>query len=290
MLITVFTPTYNRAHLLSRLYDSLCKQTYVDFEWIIVDDGSKDNTEEVVRDFINLQKIKIQYFKQENGGKHRAINRGVKEAKGELFFIADSDDMLPVNALENVSRTYEDIKDDNAFAGVCGLDGTFEGKVIGSGLPKDIIDSTSIAVRFKLGITGDMKEVFRTEVLKEFPFPEIKGECFCPEALVWNRIATKYKLRFFNQIIYLAEYQNDGITAGIVRARMKSPLASMMTYAEMAYNKDVPIIARLKAAINYWRFRLCSDSKKKPKLSWWYHCTMPLGYLIHLLDKLKVES
>lgn len=289
-MITIFTPTYNRAHLLPRLYDSLCKQTYVDFEWIIVDDGSKDNTEEVVRDFTNLQKIKIQYFKQENGGKHRAINRGVKEAKGELFFIADSDDMLPVNALENVSRTYEDIKDDNAFAGVCGLDGTFEGKVIGSGLPKDIIDSTSIAVRFKLGITGDMKEVFRTEVLKEFPFPEIKGECFCPEALVWNRIATKYKLRFFNQIIYLAEYQNDGITAGIVRARMKSPLASMMTYAEMAYNKDVPIIARLKAAINYWRFRLCSDSKKKPKLSWWYHCTMPLGYLIHLLDKLKVES
>ena len=289
-MITIFTPTYNRAHLLPRLYDSLCKQTYVDFEWIIVDDGSKDNTEEVVRDFINLQKIKIQYFKQENGGKHRAINRGVKEAKGELFFIADSDDMLPVNALENVSKTYEDIKDDNAFAGVCGLDGTFEGKVIGSGLPKDIIDSTSIAVRFKLGITGDMKEVFRTEVLKEFPFPEIKGECFCPEALVWNRIATKYKLRFFNQIIYLAEYQNDGVTAGIVRARMKSPLASMMTYAEMAYNKDVPIFARLKAAINYWRFRLCSDSKKKPKLSWWYHCTMPLGYLIHLHDKLKVES
>ncbi len=289
-MITIFTPTYNRAHLLPRLYDSLCKQTYVDFEWIIVDDGSKDNTEEVVRDFINLQKIKIQYFKQENGGKHRAINRGVKEAKGDLFFIADSDDMLPVNALENVSRTYEDIKDDNAFAGVCGLDGTFEGKVIGSGLPKDIIDSTSIAVRFKLGITGDMKEVFRTEVLKEFPFPEIKGECFCPEALVWNRIATKYKLRFFNQIIYLAEYQNDGITAGIVRARMKSPLASMMTYAEIAYNKDVPIIARLKAAINYWRFRLCSDSKKKPKLSWWYHCTMPLGYLIHLHDKLKIEN
>lgn len=284
-MITIFTPTYNRAHLLPRLYDSLCKQTYVDFEWIIVDDGSKDNTEEVVRDFINLQKIKIQYFKQENGGKHRAINRGVKEAKGELFFIADSDDMLPVNALENVSRTYENIKDDNAFAGVCGLDGTFEGKVIGSGLPKDIIDSTSIAVRFKLGITGDMKEVFRTEVLKEFPFPEIKGECFCPEALVWNRIATKYKLRFFNQIIYLAEYQNDGITAGIVRARMKSPLASMMTYAEMAYNKDVPIIARLKAAINYWRFYLCTKQHSiKPKIATIWSLLFPVGFIMHLRD------
>lgn len=289
-MITLFTPTYNRAHLLPRLYDSICKQTYKDFEWIIVNDGSTDKTDEIVLSFIADNRININYIKQENGGKHRAVNRGVKEAKGELFFIADSDDMLPVNALENVSKTYEDIKDDNAFAGVCGLDGTFEGKVIGSGLPKDIIDSTSIAVRFKLGITGDMKEVFRTEILKEFPFPEIDGERFCPEVLVWNRIATKYKLRFFNQIIYLAEYQNDGITAGIVRARMKSPLASMMTYAEMVDYQNIPISARLKAAINYWRFRLYSDNKKKPKLSWWYHCTMPLGYLIHLLDKLKVES
>ena len=285
MLITILTPTYNRAILLDRLYQSLCQQTYQDFEWIVVNDGSKDNTDEVVQSFIAEKKINIFYIKQENGGKHRVINRGVKEAKGELLFIADSDDMLPVNALENVSRTYEDIKDDNAFAGVCGLDGTFEGKVIGSGLPKDIIDSTSIAVRFKLGITGDMKEVFRTEVLKEFPFPEIKGECFCPEVLVWNRIATKYKLRFFNQIIYLAEYQNDGITAGIVRARMNSPIASMMTYAEMTKYKDVPFLEKCKSAVNYWRFYLCiKQHSVKPRIAMIWSLLFPVGIIMHLRD------
>lgn len=303
-MITVFTPAYNRAHLLPRLYESLCKQTYKDFEWVIVDDGSTDDTRSVVEEFSVLgfefsrdkaqshntqhstfNTNSIRYFYQENGGKHRAINRGVKVARGELFFIADSDDTLPPDALEKVSGIYEGIKDYPIFAGVCGLDGTFDGKVIGSGLPEEVIDDNSIAVRFKLGVTGDMKEVFRTSVLKEFPFPEIEGERFCPEVLLWNRIATKYKLRYFNQIIYLAEYQDDGISAGIVKARMTSPIASMMTYQEMTQYIDMPLKERVKAAINYWRFRFCSDAKEKPALKWWYHWTMPLGWGMHLKDR-----
>ena len=302
-MITVFTPAYNRAHLLPRLFESLCKQTYKDFEWVIVDDGSVDDTRSVVEQFsvlgfefsgdkaqsLNTQHSTlntntIRYFYQENGGKHRAINRGVKEARGELFFIADSDDMLPPDALEIVARQYEGIKDDKSFAGVCGLDATFDGKVIGSGLPEEVIDDNSIAVRFKLGVTGDMKEVFRTSVLKEFPFPEIEGERFCPEVLLWNRIATKYKLRYFNQIVYLAEYQDDGISAGIVKARMTSPIASMMTYQEMTQYIDVPLKEKVKAAINYWRFRFCSNAKEKPALKWWYHWTMPIGWGMHLKD------
>ena len=167
MLITVFTPTYNRAHLLPQVYESLCKQTFKEFEWVIVDDGSVDDTKNVIDKwtmdngqwtiFSNTsdnEEFSIRYFRQENGGKHRAINRGVKEARGELFFIVDSDDMLPPDALEIVAKVYGDIKGDTSFAGVCGLDGTFEGKVIGSGLPAEVIDDTSIAVRFKYGVTG----------------------------------------------------------------------------------------------------------------------------------------
>jgi len=294
MLITVFTPAYNRANLLPRLYDSLCKQTFMDFEWIIVDDGSVDDTRKVIQslalDDSNPEKIfPVRYFYQVNGGKHRAVNHGVREAKGELFFIADSDDMLPPDALENVARAYEEIKNDNSFAGVCGLDGTFEGKVIGSGLRQEILDTPSVDIRFKYGVTGDMKEVFRTSVLKEFPFPEIEGERFCPEMLLWNRIATKYKLRYFNQIIYLAEYQEDGISAGIVKARMKSPVASMMTYAELMDFPVVPAKEKLKAAINYWRFRFCADTSSRevpiPQLNWWWNGVMPMGYVMHLRDK-----
>ena len=312
MLITIFTPAYNRGHLLHRVYESLCKQTFRDFEWVVVDDGSTDDTKDLS---LSLPKregtfFPIRYFYQENGGKHRAINRGVKEAQGELFFIVDSDDMLPPEALETVAKVYEDIKDDERFAGVCGLDGTFEGKVIGSGLPQEVIDTPSVDIRFKYGVTGDMKEVFRTAVLKEFPFPEIEGERFCPEMLLWNRIATKYKLRYFNQIIYLAEYQEDGISAGIVKARMKSPIAAMMTYAELN-GYDIPFVSKVKAAINYWRFRFCfkknenetrsyenenlnenetrsyenGDEKGRyPKLRWWWNWVMPVGFAMYRRD------
>jgi glycosyltransferase involved in cell wall biosynthesis len=310
MKITVFTPAYNRGHLLHRVYESLCKQTFRDFEWVVVDDGSKDDTRSVVEKFRvesgewrdssevesgqtsdirhQTSNFPIRYFYQENGGKHRAINRGVKEAQGELFFIVDSDDMLPPEALETVAKVYEDIKDDERFAGVCGLDGTFEGKVIGSGLPQEVIDTPSVDIRFKYGVTGDMKEVFRTAVLKEFPFPEIEGERFCPEMLLWNRIATKYKLRYFNQIIYLAEYQEDGISAGIVKARMKSPIAAMMTYAELN-GYDIPFVSKVKAAINYWRFRFCfkkneNEKGRYPKLRWWWNWVMPVGFAMYRRD------
>jgi glycosyltransferase involved in cell wall biosynthesis len=310
MKITVFTPAYNRGHLLHRVYESLCKQTFRDFEWVVVDDGSKDDTRSVVEKFRvesgewrdssevesgqtsdirhQTSDFPIRYIYQENGGKHRAINRGVKEAQGELFFIVDSDDMLPPEALETVAKVYEDIKDDERFAGVCGLDGTFEGKVIGSGLPQEVIDTPSVDIRFKYGVTGDMKEVFRTAVLKEFPFPEIEGERFCSEMLLWNRIATRYKLRYFNQIIYLAEYQEDGISAGIVKARMKSPIAAMMTYAELN-GYDIPFVSKVKAAINYWRFRFCfkkneNEKGRYPKLRWWWNWVMPVGFAMYRRD------
>ena len=338
-MITVFTPTYNRAHLLPRLYESLCRQTFTDFEWVIVDDGSTDGTKDLFHstgngkcflaeiaekttdytgltdnkslaesvekttDYTGLTDNKslagnteiaenqipifpIRYFYQENGGKHRAINRGVKEAKGELFFIADSDDMLPPNALETVAEMFDGIKADKSFAGVCGLDSTFDGNIIGSGLSKDVIDESSLAVRFKRGVMGDMKEVFRTVVLKEFPFPEIGGERFCPEMLLWNRIATKYKLRYFNKVIYLVEYQDNGISSGITKARINSPVASMMTYAEMT-QYDIPFIQKVKAAINYWRFWCPTPALpngEAPRVKWWWYWAKPLGRMMHLKD------
>ena len=287
MLITIFTPTYNRAHLLPRLYDSLCKQTYMDFEWVIVDDGSTDNTATLIESLKskNERSFPIRYYYQENGGKHRAINRGVKEAQGELFFIADSDDWLPDNALEKISVVFDDIRDDISYAGVCGLDGTANGTVVGSGLPKDFIDETYISVRYKHKIKGDMKEVFRTSVFKDFPFPEIENEKFCPEALVWNRIGKNFKLRYFNEVIYLIEYQNDGITASIIKARMKSPIASMMTYAEIIQFKNVPLLEKCKSAINYWRFYLCAIRPSyKPKIASIWRLFYPIGMLMHLRD------
>lgn len=283
-MITVFTPTYNRASLLSRLYDTLILQTYKNFEWIIVDDGSKDNTKEVVNSFVAERKIDIHFVQQENGGKHKAINTGVSLAKGELFFILDSDDVLPNNALELVAENYKSIKDNASFAGVSGIDGYFDGQSIGTGLPSELLNCNSVDIRYKYHVKGDMKEIFRTSVMKEFPFPDIEGEKFCPEVLVWNRIARKYKLRYFNKIIYKVEYQPEGLTSNIVKARMNSPITSMICYSEIL-QLDVPFIDKFKTAINYWRFRLCYHGQSEyPKLKGIWNVVAPLGWLMHLND------
>lgn len=309
-MISVFTPTYNRAHLLHRLYHSLAKQTYKGFEWIIVDDGSTDDTAVVARLIIEEAgkepAFPIRYVYKPNGGKHTAVNRGVRESMGELFFIADSDDCLPEDALQNVQTVWDSVKDNYSYAGVCGLDGKMGTEdIVGSGfnhlsgLQKmnvnghnmRYIDGTNIEIRFCKKLTGDMKEVFRTDVLREFPFPEIKEEKFCPEVLIWNRIATKYKLRYIDKVIYLAEYQEGGLTAGITKARMNSPIVTMMTYQEMT-TYDIPAKQKVKAAINYWRFRMCKKPGEKqiPRLKWYWNVVSPIGWLMHLRDRRAVAE
>ena len=292
MLITVFTPTYNRAYLLPRLYESLCKQTYRDFEWVIVDDGSTDDTESVVNSQFRIQnsQFPVRYFYQENGGKHRAINRGVKEAKGELFFIADSDDWLPESALEIVARRYDEIRHDKTFAGVAGFDAYPDGRKIGHGnISFDTLDCSEVDFRCKYRIAGDMKEVFRTEVLKEFPFPEIDGEKFCPEELQLVRISKKYIIRYFNQVIYCADYLPNGLSSKLRKLRMDNPVSAAMNYAENNGFK-VPLKQHIRNAINYWRFRFCIDRTSKydkrnfPTLSWYWNMLMPIGFFFHLYD------
>lgn len=284
--ITIFTPTYNRVHLLLRLYESLCRQTFKDFEWVIVDDGSTDETKDLSLTLPPREGtfFPIRYFYQDNGGKHRAINRGVKEAQGELFLILDSDDSLPPHALEYINKYYQQIKDDESFGGVCGYMAHHDGTIIGHGNNDAILDTNSINMRFLHRIQGDMCEVYRTDVLKEIPFPEIPGEKFVPEVLVWNRIAQKYKLRVFHEVVYFRDYLDGGLTDKIVKIRMNSPIASMMTYAEMT-EFNIPFFAKVKAAINYWRFRFCSDAKEKPQIEWWWLWTAPLGWIMHLRDK-----
>ena len=256
----------------------------MDFEWIVVDDGSMDNTQEVMRGIMEENHgFAIRYYRNPNGGKHRAVNLGVKEAKGELFFIADSDDQLTDDSLQMVAEVFEGVRNNPEIGGVCGLDCLKDGTLLGSGLPCETIDCNALEIRYKHHVTGDLKEVFRTRVLIEFPFPEIEGERFSPEALTWNRIAAKYQLRYFNKPIYVADYQPDGLTSRIVRIRQQSPIASMLCYKELT-EYDVPLKEKVKAAINYWRFRLCAHGGQKPKMRWYWNLFMPVGRLMYLRD------
>lgn len=286
-MITIFTPTYNRAYIIGKLYVSLCAQTCKDFEWLIVDDGSMDDTKSLIQSFILQEKIAIRYICQDNRGKHCAINRGVKEAVGELFFIVDSDDILVNQAVEIIMKHYLNIKGDDSFAGVCGLRAYFDGTRICHGNYKfTVLDCNCLDFKYKYKFSGDMADVFRTEIIRAFPFPEIDGEKFCPEALVWSRIAMKYKMRYFHENIYLCEYLPDGLTAKITKLRMQNPKASMIFYSER-YHRNIPLIHKVRAAINYWRFACCSGMRFSEKIrqigvnSLWLY---PLGILFYLKD------
>lgn len=283
--LTVFTPVYNRAYIISQLYESLCRQKCKDFEWLVVDDGSSDNIDEVINGFIAENKINIRYLKQSNGGKHRAINNGVKEAKGELFFIVDSDDYLTDDAVEWIRKESRAILNNTNFAGIIGCRCHKDLSPITKGFTNDVIDSDTLELRFKHHIVGDMAEVIKTNVLRNFPFPEVEGEKFCPEAMVWDKIAhSNYVFRVINRSIYFCEYLDDGLTSAIVKVRMKSPITSCLYYSQLS-KLNIPIRQKFKAAINYWRFWFCKSFTKKSSISYKWIWTMPLGLLMHLKDK-----
>ena len=289
--ISILTPTYNRGKLLLPLYESLKNLTFEDFEWLIVDDGSEDDTEQYALSWIahNIENAEfpICYIKKSNGGKHTAINRGVREANGELILILDSDDTLPSDSLATIAQYYEQCKGYKDCAGVCGLMAHHDGQLIGTGFPKDPMYESALLFRYaeKGNVTGDLLEVYKTSVMREFPFPEIENEKFCPESLVWNRIANKYKLFCFNKVIYYRDYLEGGLTSKIVRIRMNSPIASTMTYAEML-DYDISLKWKIRSAINYWRFRYCIKNKalKAPEVKWYWRLFQIIGLLMYLKD------
>ena len=289
--ISILTPTYNRGELLLPLYDSLKNLTFKDFEWLIVDDGSEDDTEQYALSWIahNIENTEfpIRYIKKSNGGKHTAINRGVREANGELILILDSDDTLPSDSLATIAQYFEQCKDYKDCAGVCGLMAHHDGQLIGTGFPKEPMYESALQFRYakKGNVTGDLLEVYKTSVMREFSFPEIENEKFCPESLVWNRIANKYKLFCFNKVIYYRDYLEGGLTSKIVRIRMNSPIASTMTYAEML-DYNISLKWKIRSAINYWRFKYCIKNKslKAPAVKWYWKAFQIIGLIMHLKD------
>lgn len=215
MKLTIFTPTYNREIYLPRLYESLKKQKYKGFEWLIIDDASTDNTEEVVQTFIReTTDFEINYLKIKHGGKHRALNKAFDIAKGEYFYIVDSDDYITDDAVEKIYEWIEETRDIKALAGFSGLkkseDGLSGGKPFVSN--QGWVDASNFE-RLKYNLLGEKAEVYRTEILRKHKFPEFENEYFVSEDVCWNAIAYEgYKLRWYNHVIYIFEYLDTGLT------------------------------------------------------------------------------
>ncbi len=235
MMISVFTPTYNRGYIIGNLYRSLKNQTCTDFEWIVINDGSTDNTSDLFYDWIKeTNEFPIIYCEVENGGKHRAINKAVHMANSNAFFIVDSDDYLVNDGIEKANRWFDSIDEDDTFAGISGLKGYSVNEPVGGfgTFDTEYVDATNLE-RHLYNLLDDKAEIYKTDILKRYPFPEFEGEKFIPEPVVWDHIARDgYKLRWYNEVIYICDYLEDGLTASGNEKFMQNP-KGFLTYLSM---------------------------------------------------------
>lgn len=221
--ITVFTPTYNRAHTIERTYQSLCRQTCKDFEWLIIDDGSTDNTKDLIDKWINDNLINIRYIYQQNQGMHGAHNTAYKNIFTELNVCIDSDDYMPDEAIEKIIMFWNK-NGSSKYAGIIGLDvAENSGKVIGSKFDKNLTETT-LSDYYANGGRGDKKLVYRTDVIKQYPeYPIFKGEKYVGLAYKYMLIDKDYKLLTLNEPLVIVEYQSDGSSAGMYQQYWKNP-------------------------------------------------------------------
>ena len=256
---TIFTPTYNRAYILDKLYESLKRQSFKDFEWVIVDDGSQDNTTELVETWKSKKGLKIKYLKVQNGGKQKAINRGLEIATGKVFFIVDSDDFLTDDAIEKVYAYEKTIQKNNGFAGVAGLHSYTNNEITGNYNEREYVDCNNLD-RSKFNLLGDKAEVYYTDLLRKFKFPEVKNEKFVTECVVWDEIAFNgYKIRWFKDVLKKGDYLEDGYTTKAHSLYLNNPIGYLIYIRNQS--KYYPLDIKRKIG-NYYRYYTVTKDKK----------------------------
>lgn len=255
---TVFTPSFNRVNLLPRVYESLRRQTFRDFEWFIGDGGSTDDTEKTLRAWQQEAPFPIRFHFEPGEGKNAAINRGAREARGRFLAILDSDDWYVPQSLERFLYHWNSIpsNEQSGFVGVTALCAYPSGDLIGTRFPKDILDSDAIDLRYRYGVLGDKNGILRTDVLRQYPFPKELGK-FIGESVVWNRIARSYKTRFVNEELTIKEYQQAGLTSKVRMIWIRDSQASLLCSKELiSLGSRLPLGPKIRGYANYIRLSL----------------------------------
>lgn len=221
--LTVFTPTFNRAYCLGNLYESLCRQTSQDFLWLIIDDGSTDDTKKLVAHWTAENKIKIKYLYKENGGMHTGYNTAYDHIDTELNMCMDSDDYCTDNAIELILDFWKTNGGEN-YAGIIALDQLKNGAVIGDSFPAHLKETTIGEFYWIHGLKGDKKLIYRTEVVKKYPnYPEFQNEKFVPIFCLPFMIDQHYKMLTLNEVVCVVDYREDGSTKNIVQSYFNNP-------------------------------------------------------------------
>lgn len=291
-IITVLTATYNRAHLLPDLYQSLCRQTNPIFDWVIVDDGSNDGTEELLNKWASEEhSFQIKYMKKTNGGKNRAINDGVKVIETPFVMIVDSDDYLADDAIEFLSLRAKETLIDKEMAGISGLKGNEKKIALNSPHFKEneFIICNNLE-RKEYGLEKDACEVYKTSILQSHPFVVWEGEKFSPEEIVWDSIALEgMSLKWYNKVTMIVRYQEEGLTKSSFSLMRKNPMGYAMLY------KHRVLISKNKRDKFYWNCQLFANSIIAKNLSYGLEdnlnfcsiISLPVGAILAIRRKLQ---
>ncbi len=296
-VFTVFTATYNRRHTLPRVYDSLKAQTYRDFEWLIVDDGSTDNTGELVEQWQQENLFPIRYIYQENAHLHIAFNRGVGEARGELFIKLDSDDSCEPQALERLKYHWDAIPLDRKekFSAVTCLCKDTNGKIVGDLFPFNPTDSDSLEIRYRFKVKGEKWGFHRTETLHKFVCGSEIIRTNLPESVRWNKIAKMYKTRFVNEALRTYWTDQPSIMNNSQHPR-KDAIGAQLNHLDILNDYTewfrFDPLSFLRSAVHYSRFSFHLGNKisqqianiKTPIGTILWLIALPFGYLVYLKD------
>lgn len=290
MLISVFTPTYNRANLIHRVFDSLNAQHFSDFEWIVVDDGSTDNTIEILEHFRANASYPVRIYRQENRGKAWSINVGLGLAKGELFICFDSDDWCTSGALAKISEVWRGLSIDerNAYTGISCLKILQNGTLVGEDYSRMKPKGESYVDRFNRKIRGDKWEIIRTDLHKYALYDLAGDERYMAPEYAWLKIGKSHKTIFLNEALSVVEYQAGGISLNNLSHRASSPVSATRFY-QLAWNVSDNTNNRLRAAINLTRFSF--HSKTPSKLSFFTRLITSIpGWLLYRKDVVSLKN
>lgn len=308
--LTVFTPTYNRANLLSRGYNALCRQTLSDCCWLIIDDGSNDNTSELVRSWLNNKTccdvdggfegysndaswLHIRYCYKKNGGLHTGYNKAIELIKTELCVCIDSDDYMPDDAVEKIVSLWNK-KGNLDVAGIMGLDFYIDGSPIGGYFPDNIDTLRIIEMVPKYKHVGDVKVVHRTELLKSVaPQPSFDGEKNFNPIYLFHKIDVNYPLLLLNDNLCFVEYQPDGMTVNIYNQYVNSPRSFSELRRLLMSRPDVSTTFKFKQAVHYVASQIrCKNHNwlKDSPLKFLTILAVPMGILLYYYINYKLRE
>lgn len=291
-LLTIFTPTYNRAYTLHKCYESLKRQTNKNFKWLVIDDGSTDNTKELILNWQKESDFEIKYIYKKNGGMHTAHNTAYENIDTEINVCIDSDDYMPDDAVEKILKAWEENKADD-IAGIAGLDSYKSGEIIGTKFPKSLKKSTLFDLYNKYKVKGDKKLVYRTELTKKYKYPEFKDEKYVGLAYKYHKIDENYKLTLINEVFCIVEYMDDGSSKNMLQQYRKNPKGFTFYRIENMKNPNANFKFRFRQAIHYVSSSIMcrnySYIKNSPKKLEAILAT-PLGIILYIYIMQKTQK